>query len=530
MERRRVDVPGNSAYHEGKSVGGGCGLVHMENPRLGRVQAHGWSVGRCFMKRREFLRLTALSTATLAIPREAFGAEVEDVKRSSTFKPNIILIVADDLGYGDLGCYGQERIKTPFLDQMAADGMRFTQFYGGSTVCAPSRCSLMTGLHTGHCRIRGNDDVLLEPEDTTIAELLKEAGYTTGCIGKWGIGHPPPPDDPAKNGFDYFFGYLSMWHAHNYYTDFLWKNGEKIPLRNKVRHPETHYRPAQIELVGVATERVDYSHDLFTEQALEFIENNQEQPFFLYLPYTIPHANSEAGDKGMEVPDYGIYENEDWPEPQKGHAAMISRMDRDVGRLLAKLKALGLDERTLVIFTSDNGPPRAGGNDPDFNDSNGPLRGIKRDLYEGGIRVPMIARWPAQIDQRVVNDHVSAFWDFLPTFTELAGAQPLEDIDGISMLPALLGHPVAQKQHEYLYWEFHEGGFVQAVRMGDWKGVRFGGKGGLELYNLRTDIGEKKDISGQHPDIVGKIEAYIETARTFSEFWPVSKTAERLHR
>jgi arylsulfatase A-like enzyme len=388
-------------------------------------------------------------------------------------KPNIIYILADDLGYGDLGCFGQQKIKTPNLDKMAAEGMKFTQHYAGSTVCAPSRCTLMTGKHTGHCTVRGNVDVLMKPDEITIGKALKQAGYSTACIGKWGIGHPPPPDDPHNNGFDHFFGYLSMWHAHNFYPDFLWKNEKKVPLRNVVQHPEKHYKENQESLVGLASEKMDYSHDLFSQAALEFIEE-QDGPFFLFIPYTIPHANNEAGqfgEHGMEVPDYGIYADKDWPEPEKGFAAMMRNIDGDVGKVLAKLKELGLDEDTLVIFASDNGPHKEGGHNPDFFDSNGELRGIKRDLYDGGVRVPFIARWPGKIEAGSNSGHVSAFWDMLPTFCELAGVEAMSDHDGVSMVPTLLGKGV-QVEHDYLYWWFGEQGGREAVLKDGWKAVR----------------------------------------------------------
>ena len=435
-------------------------------------------------------------------------------------QPNIIFILADDLGYGDLGCYGQKTIKTPNIDQIAAEGMYFTDHYAGSTVCAPSRCCLMTGLHSGHALVRANGQVPLRPEDVTVAELLKENGYTTGIIGKWGLGEPDTTGIPNRQGFDYWFGYLNQRHAHNYYPEYLWRNEQKFELANEVNHVigGRDRTPG-----GVATKRVEYSHDLFTEEALAFIERNKNRPFFLYLPYTIPHANNEAGNKGMEVPSLEPYADRDWPEPQKGHAAMITRMDSDVGRLMAKLKALGLDANTIVMFSSDNGPHKEGGADPAFFDSSGSLRGYKRALYEGGIRVPLIARWPGKIRAGSVNGHISAFWDFLPTCCELAGIDSPEGIDGISMLPTLLNF--RQKKHECLYWEFHEQGKKKAVRMGDWKGVRLNiannPDGPIELYNLRIDIAEQRNVAGQYPDIVEKIEKYMESERTPSEHWPM---------
>lgn len=421
-------------------------------------------------------------------------------------RPNIIFVMADDLGYGDLGCYGQERIQTPRLDRMAAEGVRFTQCYAGSTVCAPSRCCLMTGFHTGHARVRGNQRIPLQPEDVTVAEVLERAGYKTGIIGKWGLGEPDTTGIPNRQGFDYWFGYLNQRHAHNYWPDHLWKNTEKFPLEGNVVKN------------GVASQRVHYSHDLFAEDALEFVERHAEDPFFLYLAYTIPHANNEAGAKGMEVPSDKPYQDETWPQAQKNHAAMITRLDRDMGRLFEQLERLGIDEKTIVFFTSDNGPHKEGGADPAFFNSSGPLRGYKRALYEGGIRVPMIVRWPGQLEAGRGSDQVWAFWDVLPTAAELAGVDAPDNIDGISMAPALFGRP--QKSHEFLYWEFHERGSKQAVRMGDWKAVRKVGKP-LELYDLGQDIGETDNLAADHPAIVARVESYLATARTENPHWPL---------
>jgi len=424
----------------------------------------------------------------------------------ATQRPNIIWVMADDLGYGDLGCYGQQDILTPNLDRMAAEGVRFTQCYAGSTVCAPSRCCLMTGRHTGHCTVRGNARVPLRPEDVTVAEVLKSAGYATGLIGKWGLGEPGSTGIPNRQGFDYFFGYLNQRHAHNYYPAYLWRNQQKVELAGNVVEK------------GVATQRKHYSHDLFTKEALAFIERHKDGPFFLYLAYTIPHANNEAREKGMEVPCDAPYTDKPWPQPQRNHAAMITRLDRDMGRLFDVLKQWGLDRKTIVFFTSDNGPHKEGGGDYRFFDSNGPLRGYKRDLYEGGIRVPMIVRWPGTIQAGRVSDFVWAFWDFLPTAAELAGVAPPPGIDGISVVPALLGKP--QEGHDFLYWEFHERGGSQAVRMGHLKAVlRRRGKP-MELYDLSVDPGETTDIAADHPEAVARIEAYLKTARTESEHWP----------
>jgi arylsulfatase A-like enzyme len=473
--------------------------------------------------RRGFLKKMGFAAASAGAPSlftSCSGAGRANSREGE--RPNIIFILADDLGYGDVGCFGQKTIQTPNIDRMAAEGMRFTDHYAGSTVCAPSRCALMTGLHTGHCLVRGNARVPLQPEDVTVAELLKEAGYATGIIGKWGLGEPESTGIPNRQGFDYWFGYLNQRHAHNYYPAYLWRNEEQVELANEVNHiiGGRDRTPG-----GVATKRVEYSHDLFAEEALSFVEKHKEGPFFLYLAFTIPHANNEAGKEGMEVPSYEPYTNRDWPEPQKGHAAMITRMDGDIGRLMAKLKALGIDENTFVFFSSDNGPHKEGGADPEFFNSSGPLRGYKRALYEGGIRVPTIARWPGKIEAGSVTGLVSAFWDFLPTCCELVGIKSPEGIDGVSMVPTLLGRDSKQKKHEFLYWEFHEQGKRQAVRMGDWKGVRQdvakNPDGPIELYNLKDDIGEQHNIAGRHPEVVAKIEQLMKSARTPSENWPL---------
>jgi arylsulfatase A-like enzyme len=428
--------------------------------------------------------------------------------------PNIIFILADDLGYGDLGCYGQKQIQTPHIDRMAKEGVRFTDFYAGSTVCAPSRCVLMTGLHTGHAYIRGNSKANLRPEDGTVAELLRQAGYATALVGKWGLGHEGSTGIPTRKGFDYFFGYLDQTHAHNYYPSFLVRNETRVALRNVVPSEGTVGQ-------GVAREKLEYSHDLMTSEALAFVDRNKSRPFFLYLAYTIPHANNEAKNEGMEVPDLGIYQNENWPAAQKALAAMITRMDRDIGSLFERLKQYGIDEQTIVFFSSDNGPHREGGNNPDFFDSNGPLRGIKRDLYEGGIRVPLIVRWPSRAPSGRVSGQVGYFADFMPTAAQLAGTAVPANLDGISLLPAILGNDAGQKEHDYLYWEFYESGTAQAVRMGDWKGVckPFGGE--IELYNLKDDVGETKNLAGGNPAIVGKIRTAMREAHVPSSLWKV---------
>ncbi|MCX7603594.1 MAG: arylsulfatase [Bryobacteraceae bacterium] len=425
-------------------------------------------------------------------------------------RPNIVLILADDLGYGDLGCYGQTRILTPNLDRMAAEGIRFTSAYAGSTVCAPSRCSLMTGLHTGHARARGNrsPDLPLRPEDTTVAEVLKAAGYRTALIGKWSLGELGSTGYPTRKGFDEWFGFFSQLHAHNYYPEHLLDGETAWQCRG-----------------NMGMQRKDYAPDLFTERALRFLEKQDgRNPFFLHLCYPVPHANNEMGrdtGDGMEVPSYAPYENRPWPQPEKGFAAMITRMDADIGRLLGTLRRKGLDENTLVLFTSDNGPHGEGGHDAKFFESSGPLRGMKRDLYEGGIRVPMIARWPARIRGGQTSDFPWAFWDVLPTLAELAGAKAPPGLDGMSIVAALTGAP--QKPHEHFYWEFHEGGFSQAVRMGPWKGVRKAAGGPIELYDLEEDVSERRDLARDRPEIVREIARRMRESRSESELWPVKE-------
>jgi arylsulfatase A-like enzyme len=422
-------------------------------------------------------------------------------------KPNIVFILADDLGYGDVGCYGQKVIRTPHIDRMAAEGLRFTQAYAGSTVCAPSRCCLMTGLHTGHCRIRGNARVPLEPGDRTVAELLKDAGYATGLCGKWGLGEAGSTGVPNRKGFDFFFGYLNQHHAHNYFPDFLWRDERKVELPNVVAN-------------NVASKKLVYSPDLITKEALGFIDANKDRPFFLYYAPTLPHANNEAKKEGMEIPSDAPYTNEKWPQAQKNHAAMITRLDADVGKLLDKLKELGLDENTIVFFSSDNGPHREGGGDPTFFHSSGPLRGIKRSMTEGGIRVPMVVRWPGQVKSGT-SDYVWAFWDFLPTAAELAGAKAPAGLDGRSIVHVLRGREV-EKPSEFLYWEFHEQGSKQAVRMGKWKAIRNKLGEPLELYDLERDIGERENLAPRHREIIARVETYLQTARTESKQWPLT--------
>ena len=447
-------------------------------------------------------------------------------------KPNIVLIMADDLGYGDLGCYGQKLIATPRLDAMATEGMKFTNFYAGCTVCAPSRCVLMTGLHTGHCYIRGNARVNLRAGDVTIAEMFQNKGYATACFGKWGLGQEKSGGEPLLQGFDAFLGYCDQTHAHNYFPTFLIRDKGREPLNNKVPQAGKFGE-------GVATEKNQWSHDVIFAEALEFVRKPHDKPFFLYLPFTLPHANNEAKPNGMEIPDLGDYKDKEWPEPLKGTAAMISRLDRDVGVILDLLEELNLDKQTLVLFTSDNGPHAEGGNDPQFFASSGPYRGIKRDLHEGGLRVPMIARWPDHIAQGKTVDHVAYHGDFFTTLCDVAHLEPINGLDSLSFAPTLLGQP-NQETHDYLYWEFHEGGFSQALRYDDWKAIRSGSppiRGdkskvnpkSVELYNLKDDPTETKNVVIKHPEIMAQLNALFAEAHVPSDEWPVEsekKTAK----
>ncbi|HEX6986239.1 MAG TPA: arylsulfatase [Planctomycetaceae bacterium] len=431
-------------------------------------------------------------------------------------KPNIVFILADDLGYGDLSCYGQTHFRTPNIDRLAAEGTKFTQFYAGSTVCAPSRCVLMTGLHTGRCYIRGNAKLNLRPGDVTVAEVLKNAGYATGLFGKWGLGHEGSTGVPTKQGFDEFFGYLDQHHAHNYYPAFLHRGEERVSLGNVV--------PGDGPFGGgVSTNKAVYSPDLILDEALSFIDRHKEGPFFLYYATTLPHANNEAKEKGMEIPDLGPFAAKDWPEPQKGLAAMISRLDGDVGKLLDKLAEHGLDESTVVFFSSDNGPHNEGGNKADYFDSNGPLRGTKRAPYDGGIRVPFLVRWPGHVPAGVENDHVGYFGDFMATAAELAGASIPDGLDGLSFVPALLGEG-DQPKHEFLYWEFYEQGSFQALRMGDWKEVvrPIGGET-VELYDVVEDIDESDDVAARHPDVARKALEIMRREHVPSPDWKVTQ-------
>ena len=441
-------------------------------------------------------------------------------------KPNVIFILADDLGYGDLGCYGQTKIRTPNLDRIAAEGLRFTQHYAGSSVCAPSRCTLLTGRHTGHAAVRDNlargagvEGQQPMPHGTvTIAQLLKKAGYRTGIIGKWGLGMPDQGSGPNDFGFDYSYGYLCQSQAHTYYPSHLWRNGVSEPLPG---NPGIDGNPK-----GPIGGGKTYAHDLLAEDALRFVREGKEAPFFLYIAFTIPHLSLQVPDDSLaeyrgkwdEKPYEGRGHYAPHAEPRAAYAAMITRMDRDVGRLLALLKELDLDGNTVVLFSSDNGAVfPLSGTDPGFFRSNGALRGYKQDLYEGGIRVPLVARWPGRIMPGSLTKHVCAHWDLLPTLCELTGIEAPKEIDGLSYLPTLLSQP-GQKQHDFLYWEYHGQGGRVAVRMGDWKAVRYNVKKNadapVELYHLARDPAEVRNLAAKHPELVTKARELMSRERT----------------
>ena len=393
----------------------------------------------------------------------------------------------------------------------------------------------MTGQHMGHTYVRGNGngaEQALRKEDVTVAEVLKQAGYKTALCGKWGLGDDRPNDTglPNDQGFDHFFGYLNQVHAHNYYPEFLWLNRSKMDLANAVEKSQRSYGGFT---GGYATEQVQYSHDLVTADALRFIRENKTHPFFLYLALTIPHANNEGtrmspGKDGQEVPHYGIYANKDWPDQDKGQAAMITRMDYGIGLIMKTLRQLKIDKNTLVMFSSDNGHHDEGGHDTDRFDPNGPLRGMKRDLYEGGIRVPMIARWPGKTPRGKVTTHISYFGDLLATAAELAGAETPSNTDSVSFAPTLRGDEASQDKHEYLYWEFYEQGSKQAVRFGDWKAVRMPMfTGDIELYDLSQDLGEAINVAASHKEIVARAAKMMEEAHSPNPNWKVRGNSPR---
>jgi arylsulfatase A len=462
------------------------------------------------------LAFAVLVTCLLALP---LAGRTPASQPPPPTPPNIVLIHADDLGWGDLSSYGQQKFRTPHIDRLAAEGTRFTQYYAGSTVCAPSRAALMLGQHTGHNRIRGNGEIPLEADDLTMAEHLKARGYRTALVGKWGLGFEGTPGLPEAQGFDETFGYLTHQHPHRQYTDRLWKDGR---------------------WVEVSPER-DFTSDLFTRAAVEFVERAGSQPFFLYLAYPLPHAELRAPDEAIaafrgrfpETPfvnakadattpahpyrESGGYRSQ--PTPRAAFAAMVTRMDDGVGRVLDALRARGLDRNTIVLFTSDNGPHQEGGADPAFFDSNGPLRGIKRDLYDGGIRVPMLVRWPGRVPAGRVSDAIWAHWDLFPTLAAIAGGPMPDGLDGLAMVDVLTGVRQAAPERT-LYWEFHERDYQRAARRGRWKAVWTAPDRAIELYDLDADPGEARDLAATHPEVVAQFRTYFATARTPSTRWP----------
>ncbi len=456
----------------------------------------------------------------------AAASTTRGAQRSVAQRPNIIFIMADDLGYGQLGCYGQRRIRTPHLDRMAAEGTRFTQVYAGHCVCAPSRSVLMTGKHTGHTSVRANGGGSpLLPEDVTVAEVLKDAGYATGAFGKWGLGDHGTTGAAYRQGFDEFYGYLHQVHAHFYYPWFLWRNDRKHELRENVGERQSVY-----------------SHDLIATESLDFIRRQKNGPFFLYVPFTIPHFELLVPEESLaeysgKFPEPIPYVDPrkhygDQPAPRAALAAMITRMDRDVGRILALVKELGIDENTIVFFTSDNGGYRLA---EDFFGGNGPLRGGKGTFYEGGLRVPMIVRWPGKIAASATDDFIWTFWDVMPTLADLAGAKTPPGIDGVSVAPRLLGREQEQPDR-LLYWEKIPQGrggtapWSQAIRWGKWKAIRHKPRLPLELYDLAQDVGEADDVADEHPGVIQRIEDRLKTVRSVSRTYPAEEPSWGYHR
>ena len=498
------------------------------------------------IRRREFLKRAGWGAAAAAWP-----SLLSRCRRSVEAKPNIIFILADDLGYGELGCYGQRKIRTPHIDRLAAEGMRFTQHYSGSPVCAPSRCTLLTGKHTGHAYIRDNDemgergdvwhDLSLEgqrpllPGISTIGTVLKEAGYRTGAVGKWGLGGPGTSGHPNRQGFDFWYGYLCQRIAHNYYPPYLWRNDSKEILEgNEYFFP--HQRFPEDKDPSDCSAYLSYSGNIYasdriTEEALNFIKNQSAHPFFLYLAFTVPHAALQVPEDSLreyagafpETPYLGDKGYLPHPTPRAAYAAMVSRMDEGIGRVMALLRSLGIDRDTLVMFSSDNGPTYNGGTDSEFFQSAGPLRGLKGSLYEGGIRVPLIARWPERIEPGTTTGHISAFWDLLPTITDLSGLETPAESDGISFLPTLLSWEGKQKEHEYLYWEYQG---KQALRLRQWKAIRSVEEQAWELYDLDRDVGERINLATANPDLIRDIEKAMATARSESELFPLVREKE----
>ena len=476
------------------------------------------------MPRKLFLYVIPFTVAVLA-----------GCQQSATAPPNIIYFLADDLGYGEVGVYGQQIIRTPNIDRLASEGLRFTNHYSGSPVCAPSRCTLLTGRHTGHCYVRDNfelggfaDDeergqLPLLPGAFTLGRMLQEAGYATAVIGKWGLGGPESTGIPNEQGFDFFYGYLDQKQAHNYYPTHLWRNTQWDTLRNEYFHPhqrfggEDPYDLAEYERY----KGQDYAPDLMVEEALNFIRLNSASPFFLYMPHVAPHLALQVPDEELdqynnlitEEPYDGSHGYLPHIRPQSAYAAMITRMDSHLGLLMELLDELDIADNTLVLFSSDNGPTYVGGVDTTLFNSAGGLRGGKGEVYEGGIRVPMIAWWPGAVAPGTTTDHISAFWDVVPTVAEIIGIELEAPLDGSSFLSVLRDEE--PPPHSEMYWEYHGRNWhgAQAVRIDEWKGVRLGGRvdaeAPIELYNLATDPSESQNVASDHPEIVSKIQTIM---------------------
>jgi len=506
------------------------------------------------IKRRDFLK-----TLGFGLSAAAFTGILNRCRPLTDSKPNIIYILADDLGYGELGSYGQKKIKTPCLDKLAAQGIKFSQHYSGSPVCAPSRCTLLTGKHTGHAFIRDNDemrergDVWNDPsiegqrplpaETVTLGTLLQNSGYSTCAVGKWGLGGPDSSGEPNRMGFDHWYGYLCQRQAHNYYPTHLWRNqGKHILEGNQYFSPHQKF-PENADSADPANYSAysgkQYAPDLMTEEALTFIRQQQDKPFFLYLAYPVPHVALQVPEDSLteyacafpETPYLGDKSYLPHQTPRAAYAAMISRMDRDIGRIMSCLQELGLDNNTIVFFSSDNGPTYAGGVDYEFFNSAGALRGLKGSLFEGGIRVPLIVHWQGRIKAGLKSNHISAFWDILPTICDIAGITPAPDTDGISFAPSLFADKT-QPQHEYLYWEFRSYGGQQAVRMGKWKAIRTDLRKEntdttIKLYDLQSDPEEQNNVAEEHPEVIEKIRTIFLSARIESERFPFPEIADR---
>ncbi len=455
------------------------------------------------MNRRDFLKWTAVGVVVSACP--------QGLKAAAASKPNIIFVLCDDLAQGDLGCYGQKLIKTPNLDRMAAEGTRYTQAYCGTSVCAPSRSSLITGLHSGHCPIRANREIQPEgqmplPAGTvTVAQVLRDAGYATACIGKWGMGMFDTTGSPLKVGFDHFFGYNCQRHAHSYFPTYLYRDDQRFELPGND---------------GKGVGKI-YAQNLIAGEVLNWVKQHKDRPFFLFHSVTLPHGR-------FEIDDVGQYAATDWTPLQKNYAAMVTRLDSDIGRLLALLKEVRLDENTIVFVAGDNGSSFAPTSElgRHFNQAGNGLRGFKRELYEGGLRQAAIVRWPGKVPAGRVSDEPWAFWDFFPTAVELAGGRGEKSFaltsfkpDGLSLVPFLRGGPAPKR--EYFYWELHEQQSLQAVRFGDWKGVRNGPSSPIELYDLKADPGESKNLAGEKPELVARAEALMKAAHKEDSNWPL---------